>query len=243
MTSAADPVGWREERRVSFRAAILAATERLIRETNGTSFSMQTLADEADVALVTPYSLFGSKAGVLYARLNEGLRSIHEQLEALALADPLEQILAVSRVSADLYGRDPALYRPLLRFLSGTLAPELHPPILTRAMHLYRPAIQEGIRRGILLTSTRVDVLERLLLVSFTGVLQFWIQEEIDGDALRDHILYGTVLTSIPFVVHRLRPRLLKDLAKWEKALPEHLAEPSQASAGAVARIPRKRKT
>jgi hypothetical protein len=46
----------------------------------------------------------------------------------------------------------------------------------------------------------------------------------------------------IPLFAHRLLPGLRKDLGKQEKALPEHLAEPSRATGGPVARTPRKAK-
>ena len=238
--SSSEPkTAWREERRRAFREAILKTAEELIRKTGGTGFSMQVLADKACVALVTPYSLFGSKAGVLYGLLNECVRRIDDQVGKLQLSDPIEQLLAVSKISADLYGSDPALYRPLLRFLSGALEPEHHPEILARAMRLYRSTIQEGIRRGLLLRSMRIEVLERHLLVNFTGVLQFWIQEELDGVGLRKHILYGTVLTLIPQVVSTARPRLFRRLAEFEKTLPKRLTRPVRPPKRGIGRIQR----
>ena len=105
------------------------------------------------------------------------VRTVSERAESLSLEDPIARILAVSELSADVYGRDPALYRPLLRYLSGALEPEHHPEILARAMRLFRRPIEDAIRAGLLSRNTRVEVLERQLLVNFTGVLQFWIQE------------------------------------------------------------------
>ena len=227
------------ERRRAFREAILKTAEELIRKTGGTGFSMQVLADKACVALVTPYSLFGSKAGVLYGLLNECVRRIDDQVGKLHCPTRLSSFSLFRRFSADLYGSDPALYRPLLRFLSGALEPEHHPEILARAMRLYRSTIQEGIRRGLLLRSMRIEVLERHLLVNFTGVLQFWIQEELDGVGLRKHILYGTVLTLIPQVVSTARPRLFRRLAEFEKTLPKRLTRPVRPPKRGIGRIQR----
>lgn len=221
----ADP-DWRERRRLIFRTAIFESAEELIRETGGTDFTMRVLAEKARVALVTPYNMFGSKAGVLYGLLDKCVRTIDEQVDKRAVADPLEQIFDVSRISADTYGKDPALYRPLLRYLSGALEREHHHQIFARAMHLYHSAIERGTHRGFLAASIRTEILERHLLVNFTGVLQFWIQEELDAVGFRNHVLYGTALVLIPHAVPKYQARLMRYLAEFEKSLPKALAKP-----------------
>jgi AcrR family transcriptional regulator len=217
---------WRERRRVALRASILRSAEDLIRDTGGTDFTMRNLADNADVALATPYGLFGSKAAVFYALLEDCVSEIDKQVDRLVLPDAIEQMLAVSRISADLYGSDVVLYRPLLRFLMGSHEPEHHLALFGRAMKLWDSAITEGVHSGSLLPKVRAEVLERQLLANFTGVLQFWMQGELDGPGFRNHVLFGTVLILIPHAAESLRPGLLQRLSRLEKTLPKELLKP-----------------
>ncbi len=234
-SSAAEP-DWRERRRVTLQASILRSAEKLIRDTGGTDFTMRNLADQADVALATPYGLFGSKAAVLYALVEDCVREIDKQVDRLRLSDAIEQTLAVSRISADLYGSDAALYRPLLRFLIGSHEPEHHPALFGRAMRLWDSAITRGIELGTLLPKVRGEVMERQLLANFTGVLQYWMHGELDGAGFRNHVLFGTVLILIPHVPESLRPSLLQRLAKLEKTLPKELLKPERPRRKKVSR-------
>lgn len=225
--SGAAETDWRERRRTTLRASILRSAEDLIRNTGGTDFTMRNLAESAEVALATPYGLFGSKAAVLYGLLEDCLRKIDTQVERLVLPDAIEQMLAVPRISADLYGSDAVLYRPLLRFLMGSYEPEHHLALFGRAMKLWDSAIAWGVRSGSLLPRVRAEVLERQLLANFTGVLQFWIQGELDGPGFRNHVLFGTVLILIPHAAEDLQPGLLQRLSKLEKTLPREFLKPA----------------
>ncbi|MDB6090199.1 MAG: TetR family transcriptional regulator [Gammaproteobacteria bacterium] len=227
--SGAAKTDWRERRRVALRASILRSAEDLIRDTGGTDFTMRNLADNADVALATPYGLFGSKAAVFYALLEDCVSEIDKQVDRSVLPDPIEQMLAVSRISADLYGSDAVLYRPLLRFLMGSHEPEHHLALFGRAMKLWDSAIVRGVRSGSLQPQVRAEVLERQLLANFTGVLQFWIQGELDGPGFRNHVLLGTMLILIPYAAEPLRPGLLQRLIRLEKTLPKELLKPVPA--------------
>jgi AcrR family transcriptional regulator len=226
---------WRERRRMLLRASILRSAEDLIRDTGGTDFTMRNLADHAGVALATPYGLFGSKAAVFYALLQDCVNEIDRQVERQVVPEAIEQMLAVSRISADLYGSDPVLYRPLLRFLVGSHAPEHHLALFSRAMKLWHSAIVWGESSSSLLPKVRAEVLERQLLANFTGILLFWMHGELDGTGFRNHVLFGTVLIVIPYAAEPLRPGLLQRVLKLEKALPKELLKP------VVAKRPRKK--
>jgi len=60
-------MGLREKQTGERRERILDAARKLMRRTGGTGFTMRALAKEAGVSLATPYNLFRSKSGVLYA--------------------------------------------------------------------------------------------------------------------------------------------------------------------------------
>ena len=75
------------------RHRILDAAALLIRQTGGTDFSMRSLAEAAETAPATPYNLFTSKDGLLYALLSRSLDDITHQGLALSARDPLDQAL------------------------------------------------------------------------------------------------------------------------------------------------------
>jgi AcrR family transcriptional regulator len=214
---------WRERRRVSLRGGILTSAEALIRSTRSTDFTMRELVEKAGVALATPYSLIGSKAAVLYALMEQGIQSIDVLSERRAVSDAIDGLLSVAEVAADFYGRDPVLYRPLLRFLFGADEPQHHPMLFSRAMALWDPAIDQSIRDGLLLPGVRAIPLKRLLMVNFIGALQFWIQEELDGPGLRNQVLYGMVLQLIPQVRETRRKALEERLVRLTRQQPRHL--------------------
>jgi AcrR family transcriptional regulator len=72
------------------REQILDAARRLIRATGGTDFPMRRLAEEAEVSLVTPYNLFGSKSGVLYALLSDSLERLDHAVDVRPSAKPVD---------------------------------------------------------------------------------------------------------------------------------------------------------
>jgi AcrR family transcriptional regulator len=232
---------WRERRRVALRGSLLAAAEALIRKTRGTDFTMRALVAKAGTALATPYVLIGSKGAVLYALMIKGIESIEALVGQSATEDPIEYILAVAAVSCDFYGNDPVLYRPLMRFLIGADEPEHHPMLFSRAMQMWDPAIERSIQSGVLLPNVRATILKRLLMVNFMGALEFWIQEELDGDGFRNQVLYGMVLLLIPQVQEPTRLALQKRLRKLEELQPTQLMmRPSGRTKKRSATSPRK---
>ena len=87
----------REKQMAARRARILDAAGSLIRETGGTEFTMVTVADQAEVSHATPYNLFGSKNGLLYALLDRSLDEVMRgalRFTEPVLIDPLGPTLA-----------------------------------------------------------------------------------------------------------------------------------------------------
>src|SRR6201993_775251 len=110
-------MGLREKQAGERRDRILAAARKLIRATGGTGFSMRALAEESEVSLATPYNLFGSKSGVLYALLNASLDRVDRAAITFSSSNAVERVLEVAGIAADVYTRDAAFYRPLMQFL------------------------------------------------------------------------------------------------------------------------------
>ena len=123
------------------RHRILDAAALLIRSTGGTSFSMRSLAEAAEVSPATPYNLFTSKEGLLYALLSRSLDEITLHGLAFQSTDPLERVLEAAVQAADIFLLDPDFMRPLYQFLLGVVDPIHRPKFIERSLAYWRSAL------------------------------------------------------------------------------------------------------
>ncbi len=212
----------REKHKRERRERILEAARRLLRSTGGTDFSMQTLAGEAEVSLVTPYNLFGSKSGVFYALLNDSLERLDQVAERKPSSRAVDAVLELAGLAAEVYARDAAFYRPLMQFLLGVRDREHRPRLMERSLARWTATVEAAIRGGLLRPSVRKDLLARQLLVTFLGALELWVHEELDDGAFRAQSLYGSALLVLANTSDAARPRLLERLRTIERRLSRH---------------------
>lgn len=217
-------MGLRERQTIERRERILDSARRLIRRTRGTSFSMRTLADEADVSLATPYNLFGSKAGVLYALLNDSLARLDRAADTFPSSSPVVRVLEIAGIAAEIYARDGAFYRPLMQFLLGVRDVEHRPRFLEQSLRRWTRTVQAAVRHGLLDESIDVDLLARQLMINFMGVLDLWVHEELDEGAFCAQSLYGSTLLVLAVARAEVRPSLVERLEAIEERLPRELA-------------------
>jgi len=217
-------MGLREKQATERRERILDAARRLIRGSAGTGFSMRALAEESEVSLVTPYNLFGSKGGVLYALLNASLDKVDHATHTFRSSDPIERVLEVAGVAADVYARDPAFYRPLMQFLLGVREVTHRPRFVARSLALWNRTVQAAVRHRLLAANAAVGPLARQLMINFAGVLELWIHGDLDEDGLRDQALYGSTLLLLGASQPSARSRLVERLDAIARKLPKELA-------------------
>jgi AcrR family transcriptional regulator len=225
-------MGLREKQASERRDRILAAARKLIRRTGGTGFSMRALADEAEVSLATPYNLFGSKGGVLYALLNASLENLDQATVTFSSTKPVERVLEVAGIAADLYARDAAFYRPLMQFLLGARDVEHRPRFIEQSLRRWTRTVQAALRHGLLSASVDVDLLARQLMINFIGVLDLWIHEELDEAGCRAQSLYGSTLLVLASASAAARASLSERLKAIERRLPRKLASPHEPARG-----------
>src|SRR5262245_40924611 len=225
-------MGLREKQASERRDRILAAARKLIRRTGGTGFSMRALADEAEVSLATPYNLFGSKGGVLYALLNASLENLDQATVTFSSTTPVERVLEVAGIAADLYARDAAFYRPLMQFLLGARDVEHRPRFIEQSLRRWTRTVQAAVRHGLLSSSVDVDLLARQLMINFIGVLDLWIHEELDEEGCRAQSLYGSTLLVLAVASAAARAGLIERLKVIERQLPRKLASPREPERG-----------
>ena len=213
-------MGLREQQTNQRRERILEAARRLIRKTGGTSFSMRALAEEAEVSLATPYNLFGSKGGVLYALLNRSLDELTSEVLTFSTEDPIEHVLEAGAVAADLFARDPGFFRPLFQFLLGVRDEIDRPRFMDRSLEYWRDALRAADERGLFPEEIDREEFARQLLVHFAGVLELWVHEELDGPGFRVQIAYGAALLLSNIADRRSRARLRQTLRTLKRELP-----------------------
>ncbi len=216
-------MGLREKQRGKRRDQILDAARRLIRATGGTDFPMRRLAEESEVSLVTPYNLFGSKSGVLYALLNDSLERLDREVDVRPSTKPVDAVLELAGIAADLYASDPEFYRPLIRFLIGVADAEHRPRSLEQSLLRWTRTVEAAVNGGLLPATIDRNLLARQLLITFVGVLELWIHEDLDDDAFRAQSLYGSTLLVLALASPAARPRLLGRLKTIERRLRRRL--------------------
>jgi AcrR family transcriptional regulator len=216
-------MGLREAQTRERGERILDTARKLIRRTGGTAFSMRKLAGAAEVSLATPYNLFASKGGVLYALLNASLDRVDRATHESQAANPVERVLEVAGIAAGVYVDDPAFYRPLMQFLLGVREPSHRPRFIARSLALWTRTVQAAYRPGLLRRSTDVDLLARQLMINFAGVLELWIHEEVSDASFRDQTLYGSTLLLLGASDAAAQPRLQERLEQIGRRLPREL--------------------
>lgn len=98
----------RQAQSLATRAAIIDSARRMFAEQGYAAISMNALAQDAEVAVQTIYSTFGSKRGILIALLDtiEEQAELSQHMADLAAAtDPREQLRHITRFHQELFER------------------------------------------------------------------------------------------------------------------------------------------
>ncbi len=201
------------------RNRILDAAALLIRQTGGTDFSMRTLAQAAEVSPATPYNLFTSKDGLLYALLSRSLDEITASGLAYTSADPLDRVLEAAVKAADIFLLDPEFMRPLYQFLLGVVDPIHRPKFIERSLAYWRSALEASMDTKVRSRDFDSGALTYALMAHFVGVLDFWIHDDIDAEGFRARVVYGTALLLLPMTEVSRQSRLLRRLREARRTM------------------------
>lgn len=205
-------VALREVQKNGRRKRILDAAEQLIRETDGTGFSVRALAAASGVSAATPFNLFGSKEGLLYALLSRSLDSIVTEGLNFASPDPAFHVIEAAENAVDAFLGDPGFLRPLYQVLLSVSHPVHRPLFMERTFAYWRTAALT-IRSDILADNPALhDVVGQALMAHFIGLLELWVHRDLDDEAFRAHAVSGIILNvhavASPAQRAKLMPRL-----------------------------------
>lgn len=211
--------GRREHAKDARRSAIVQAARRLMQATGEDGFSMQALADAADVSPMTPYNLFGSKQAVMLAVLDDDLARFEARL-ARVRADELETIFKAVTLARKLYAAEPDFYRAVFRgALPGTAGTadrnRFRAPRRAVWTRLLQRAVEAGHIRGepdaVIVGPSLSQIVQACVLDWLSGVLTLAQFEA------RAHT--GIALLLLGIAAPAARPRLLDRIATSRRTL------------------------
>ncbi len=184
----------REKQMRERRTRILNAAERLIRKTHSTDFSVRALAVAAEVSPVTPFNLFGSKEGLLYALLSRSLDRFFSKGLVFKSPDPNYHVIEAAEIAVEIFVNDPNFLRPLYQVLLGVSHSELRPKFMERTFSYWRTAVLTipGINKSQ--DQASLNLLTHALMAHFIGLLELWVHQDFDDDGFRVHAICGIIL-------------------------------------------------
>ena len=216
----------REIQKEDRKRRILDAAEALIRKTGNTDFSMAVLAERAGLSGPTPYNLFGSKGGILYALLNRSVDALFSDIARFRgpSADPVERVLHAAQMAGDEFASDPVFYRPLYQFLIGIHDPVHRPAYMDRALFYWKQALLHLAQAGQLPAVISHDQLSRMMVVNTLGAIDLWVQSELDDDQFRAQMLYGSAVLLFSVATDEQRDALSARMRVLERQLPKRFS-------------------
>lgn len=178
-------VSKREMNKERKKAQIVEAAKALVVKNGHADFTMPGLAAEANVALVTPYTYFKSKAGVLSEVLdpNHALESASAWLSDAEHEDGFEKVMAFAQSRCDRYVQDAVLYRPVL-FTLLKLDPEASadPRQADDWLRLWEEGLSLASRQGLMDQSVNVTLAAHTIRSAFVGLLGRWVRQTISNE-------------------------------------------------------------
>lgn len=203
-------MGLREKQMAERRARIVAAAEKLMRETGSTDFTMRALAAEAEVSPATPFNLFGSKESILYELLLKSLEAFFHHGLALKSKEPIERVMEAADIAVDLFVVDPEFLRPLYRFLLGVNDPSARPVFLRRSLKFWQLTFESAYQKGGAAENPEITAIAQGLLAQILGLLDVWVHQDITDDEFRILMRRGVLMQVWPLAKVKDLPKLRK---------------------------------
>jgi AcrR family transcriptional regulator len=194
----------REAAKAIRRNRILDAARDLVRETGRTGFSMRVLAERADVSLVTPYNLFGSKQAVMYGLLDQDILRFAKQL-ASRNEPPIERLFRAVSLGRAYFGRDQRYYKTVLSAVYEGGADEYRSTFGRPRMALWRELVDQAAAAGCLRREVDPGALAASLSATYFATILGWVAGELTlpGMERRAHYAFALLLHSVAATSHR----------------------------------------
>lgn len=172
-----------EEKKQQRKEIILATAEALIRKNGTATFSMRELAKAAGVSFATPFNLFGSKADLLNALMDQSILEVGET--KTQSGDAIENIFKGSRQLIKNYTKDADYFRTL--FISVSISKQS----LNTAIQIWHDALNPLFNSKVMDNSVNQRQLAEHLEMVFVGSLMLWMTGHLDNKGWLHHYEYG----------------------------------------------------
>lgn len=192
--------------------------EELILERGSADFTMHELAAYIGISPTTFYNLFGSKGAVLYCLLNRGLDAIIGLPHDFdSRTDPIARAIAGMTDAADLFISKPRLFRALYKFQLGERDLKDRPYYLQKGLEYWRHCLKGLMDAGYLGNTFNGLGIERddlalALLTHSVGVLDLWVQDDLDDSEFLARMTHDAALIVASVVPEAERGRIAEIL-------------------------------
>jgi len=197
---------------------IVLAAKQLLQDRGVAGFNMRELAETAGLSLATPYNLFGSKADILLALLDQTLDAMQAMIADLPSDDPIDRAYALVDASVAIYTSDPGYYRSVLHTLN-TVTQKRSTRFVDRCVELMERAMRGAAERGLFLAHVRPELVARQIFLNYLGCFELWIYDQIDDRGLRDQTRHGLTMCLMAVGEQPLRDRLYPALVQLHKGV------------------------
>jgi len=208
----------REEAKHSRRKRILRAARDLVRETEKTGFSMRALAERADVSLVTPYNLLGSKQAIMFALLDEDIQHYARRL-GRSRKNELELIFEAVTLGRKFFEKEPEYYRTVLFAVYNDGGREYRSMFRGPRRALWSSLVEAAVAAKYLKPEVDTDAFSvNLALIYFSAILD-WVAGEMSLEEMEIRTQYGFALSLLAVATAKHRKQIHDHLMKMQNRL------------------------
>ena len=208
----------REEAKHTRRKRILRAARDLVRETEKTGFSMRALAERADVSLVTPYNLLGSKQAIMFALLDEDIQQYARRLRR-SKKNELELIFEAVTLGRKFFEKEPEYYRTVLFAVYNDGGREYRSMFRGPRRALWSSLVEAAVEAKYLKPEVDTDAFSiNLALIYFAAILD-WVAGEMSLEEMEIRTQYGFALSLLAVAMPRHRDQIHGHLMKMQGKL------------------------
>ena len=175
-------MGPREKGKQENRKKIVAMARKIIEKEGVEALSMRRLADDAGVALRTPYNLFGSKARILMTLLGEGFEEMFVAARGQDEQEGVIALLNVAKVLEGVMGTREPYFRAIYWEVMTADEQEPRDQGVQLFISILRPLLQRAHQNRELQPEVEVDRLNRHLSLVALGLIGMWAGRQLAFD-------------------------------------------------------------
>ncbi|MEM1142714.1 MAG: TetR/AcrR family transcriptional regulator [Pseudomonadota bacterium] len=156
------------------RERVEQAAEAIVRKEGVSGLTMRRLAEKADVALKTPYNLFGSKTGVLLALLDRTTTALLDELLADQSSLAIRQLLNALDTLGRFYRADEDYFRVIFWAVMTSDHPQERAAAHANIIAIVSAKTAEALAKKELAADTNAEALGEQLGLNLLANLGSW---------------------------------------------------------------------